>query len=159
MCVSTYITSTNPHLLDVSSFRDSTAKWSEPKNKSLQGGPPSEDLCGRPAALLLRTEWTQQDRMTSRAAPAALPVVLMVSSERYTDQEVTIYPRRLVDNFKVYNERSKTTESDTVPGAAMFSVTLLFFLLRLFYGGLQPLFLHAHRHLLDRSMKRVFWLI
>lgn len=62
------------HLLDVRSFRDSTAKLSEPKKRSLHGGP-NEDS-PRPDPVLHR----QQTRRCSKASSnrREAPVILQV---------------------------------------------------------------------------------
>lgn len=66
------------HLLDVRSFRDSTAKRSVPKNSSLHGGPDDDTSlqqirrCRAAVSLLSSGLALQQSWRSLRAAPAVL---------------------------------------------------------------------------------------
>lgn len=76
------------YLLDVSSFSDSTANWSEPKNSSLQGGPEEvhRRRCDPTAPLRLLKGCTQQCWRRRKDAIAVLPfvnIMLRLCSSKY----------------------------------------------------------------------------
>lgn len=119
--------------LDVRCFRDSTANWSEPKNRSLQGGP-VDDIClqsqrCRPSVPLLHPVCPQHRWRWFRILREAPAVLLFVHilTRTVSSAQHTLCPRCRCWHWLCFYDCIKFALylfNACSIGAAMFSVTL-----------------------------------